>query len=107
MAKKIVKTIEFTNINLLMASIAVSIKSKPTTTVKVLQEIITLSENAKVEECTYISSYITTKLRISKENYRAAMSKLYKMNLLKREGSTIFLSHIIKTPFTEVLIVKK
>lgn len=105
--KSLSKTIETKNINILMAIIAIGIKTKPTTMAKVLSEIISLSENAQITNVEPLSKYVTKKLGISHEVYRASLHKLYKMKLLVKTGGVLYLAPVIKTPFNEVKIVRK
>lgn len=104
---KISKQIKTKNINLLMASIAVGIKTKPSTIIKVLSEIISLSENAQITKPSALSAHMTRKFIITPEQYRASLHKLYKMKLLIKSNGVIYLSPIVKTPFNEIKISKK
>lgn len=105
--KKKVRTIETKNLNILMATLAVGIKTPPSTLTKVLSELISLSDNAQIVKTTPLSSYMVRKLHITPEVYRAAISKLYRLKLIVRSDGVIYLSPIIKTPFNEIKIVKK
>lgn len=104
---KQIKHIESKDVNILMAIIAIGIKSRPSTMALVLKEIIDLSENAMIEKTAALSPFITKKLSISDNNYRAALHKLYKMKLLVKKSGVIFLAPTIRTPFTEIRIKKK
>lgn len=101
-----IKRIEYENLDLIVASIAVSFKSKPSTNVLVLSELIRLSKHARVNHSYNLAPYISERLKITKESYRAAISKLYKMKLITREGDIIYLSPIVRTPFDEIVITK-
>lgn len=98
------KSLIIPDINIAMASIAISIQTPPSTTTLVLSEIIRLSDNGIILHPSQISSEVCTNLKISYENYRAALSKLTKLKLITRDQGILILSPIIKTPFTSITL---
>ena len=103
---KQIKNIESKDVNILMAIIAIGIRSRPSTMAQVLAKIMAVSENAMVDKPSALSPHITKKLKMSDNNYRATLHKLYKMKLLFKQNGVIYLTPLVKTPFAEIRIKK-
>lgn len=98
------KTLHVQNINTTLATIAMNIKSKPSTTILVLSELISASDNGIITHPAIVGNSIRKTLSISEENYRASIAKLTKLKLIVRDQSTLFLSVSIRPPFSDIII---
>lgn len=101
------KTIEVQDLNNILASIAIAIKTKPSTTELVLGQLIHYSENGMITSPAIIGTKVCEDIAITPVNYRAAISKLTKMKLISRDNSVIILSPLVKTPFKQIVLREK
>ncbi len=101
------KTIGVPNINITLASLAISIKTPTKTTVLVLAEVIRLSENGTILYPRMLQTTICETLKINRGSYQKAFEKLQRMNLVSRDQSILILSPLIKTPFKQIILQQK
>ncbi len=86
--------------NLIMAKFAIAKAKKPSTTEKVLAEIISLYPSNIIEYPPELSPTISQNLSITPDVFRINMSKLYKMKLIMKHGNQIIINPIIRKSFT-------
>ncbi len=100
-------TITPKDFELTMAGILVADVTVPVTSVRLLAELIRCSENGRVERPTQVGPQLQKHLGISAVNYRAAMNKLAKLNLIERKYGEIYLLFIKGSVPTSLLIKQK
>lgn len=101
------KTLEVKNIELVLASLAINIKSKPSTTALVLSELIKASDHGIITHPSIAGTQICKILSLTSENYRAAISKLTKLKIIVRDQSCVFLIPSLRPPHTAIVIKQK
>lgn len=85
--------------NLIMAKFAIAKAKKPSTTEKILAEIIGSYPNNIIEYPPELSPEISKKLDITPDVFRLHMSKLYRMKLIMKHGNTIIINPLIRKSF--------
>lgn len=101
------KTLEVDNIEFVLATLAISIKAKPSTTTLVLSELIKASDQGVITHPAIAGTNICLALSISPENYRAAIAKLTRLKLIVRDQSCVFLIPSLRPPHTTITIRQK
>lgn len=101
------KTLEVKSIELTLASLAINIKSKPSTTALVMAELIKASDCGVITHPAIAGNNICKTLSLTPENYRAAIAKLTKLKLIVRDQSCVFLLPSLHPPHTSITIKQK